>query len=120
MASSNYNITVESGETFSDVITWNDSNGNPINNTGYTANMDVRDNQENLIVNLNTTPISGGGSITLGGSNGQITLALSSTVTQGLTPGDYLYDLFMVSSGGSATRLVYGVFTLVARTSSNV
>jgi len=114
-----YDITLKQGATWSLVITWNDSSGNPINNTGFTANMDVRDGSNNLVVNLNTTPVPGGGSITMGGLSGQITLAISSTVSSGLAVGSYYYDLF-VNSPGSVDPLLEGSFVVEGRITSVV
>lgn len=114
-----FNITCESGESYSLVITWQDSSGNPINNTSYTGNMDVRTGSGILIVNLNTTPVTGGGSITMGGSNGQITLAIAYTVTENLTPGSYFYDLF-VQTGSTVTKLLQGAFVIEPRVTQNV
>ena len=46
MAAGLYDITIEQGATFQMNLTWKDSTGSPVNITGYTARMQVRENYE--------------------------------------------------------------------------
>jgi hypothetical protein len=50
----------------------------------------------------------------LGGTAGTIALAAVATATAGLTAGQYVYDLEMVSGAGYVTRLVEGNFVVYA------
>jgi len=110
MSAGIYNITVEQYATFSLPLLWEDASGNPINLTGYTADLDVKDVQGNLVTTLTTS----NGGITLGGSAGTIALSLSATQTSALGPGIYSYDLLLTSGSGIKTRLIEGSFTVQA------
>jgi hypothetical protein len=55
--------------------------------------------------------------ITLGtttATKGQVNLLLPANTTATLTPGQYVYDLELVSAGGEVTRLVEGNFVVKA------
>lgn len=103
-----YNITVKKGTTFQLPIIYQDSNGAPINLTGYTARLQVRPYEGGLLVTeLNTT----NGQITINGATGTLTLSMSQTVTAALPTGQYQYDLY-VYFGSSAYCVVYGNFII--------
>lgn len=106
MPAGNYDITIEQGATFSLVFTWRDSAGSLVNVTGYSARMQVRKSPSSptVLLDLSTT----GGGITLGGTNGTITLSASAATTAALSPSPAVYDLEMVSPGGVVTRLLAG------------
>lgn len=107
-----YNITCNQGATLSRTLTWTDSTRTPINVTGYTARMQVRETaaSNTTILELTTSNTR----ITLGGTAGTVTLNVSATTTAALTPGKYVYDLEVVSGGGEVTRLVEGNFIVKA------
>ena len=109
MPAGNYNIVCDQGATFSRVLTWKQSNGTPVNLTGYTARMQVRDHYASSSSVLTLTTENGG--ITLGGAAGTITLAATATATAALTADTYVYDLELVD-GATVTRLVQGQFTV--------
>ena len=104
-----YNMLVDQGATFSRVLTYKDDAGNPVNLTGYTARMQVRDTYDAAGVALNLTTENGG--IALGGALGTITLAATATATAAITADQYVYDLEMIT-GSQVTRLVEGTFTV--------
>lgn len=96
------------GASFDYTLTWQTA-GTPVNLSGYTARMQVRDGYDggSAIVSL----VSGTG-ITLGGTAGTILVALTATETAAIdaTPsGQYVYDLELVT-GSTVTRLVEGNF----------
>lgn len=105
MAAAEYNLVVEQGATFNKVITYKDSNGTPINLTGYTAKMDIREgyNTSTSIISLNTT----NSMITLGGDLGTISLLITAANTTLLKEGMYVYDLFIIN-GTTITKLLKG------------
>ena len=109
MAATTYDITIEQGATFSQVITYKES-GVAINLTGYTARMQVRSTLESAtsVVELTTA----NSRIALGGAAGTITLTISATDTAALTAGRGVYDLELVSGSGIVTRLLQGVATI--------
>jgi hypothetical protein len=106
-----YNIIADQGATFNRVITWNDSDGDPVDLGGYTARMQVRQRYVSTSTVLSLTSGSG---ITLGGALGTITLLVSASATAEVATGEYLYDLELVSGGGVVTRLLQGSFTVRA------
>ena len=101
-----YNMTCPQGATFSQQLTWL-IDDNPVNLTGYTANMQVREKHTSPIANLNLS--TSNGSITLGGNLGTISLLVSASATAQLVPKDYVYDIEM-NSGGEVTRIIEGKF----------
>jgi len=109
MAATTYDLLIEQGATFSQLITYEEA-GVAINLTGYTARMQVRSTLESAstVVELTTA----NGRIALGGAAGTITLTISATDTAALTSGRGVYDLELVSGGGIVTRLLQGVATI--------
>ena len=108
MAAGEYSFTIECGTDWTLTLTHKDSNGDGIDNTSYSANMDIRSSVGGtLIENLS----SSGGEITLGGSNGRITLSLTDAETSAITAGRYVYDLELTDDGGLIERLIEGNVT---------
>ncbi len=100
-----YNFTIYQGATFSRVLTWRDSSNALVNLTGYTARMMIRETIDATSAFITLTTENGG--ITLGGSAGTITLAISATATAAITQSSGVYDLELVS-GSTVTRLLAG------------
>jgi hypothetical protein len=109
MAATTYDLLIEQGATFSQVITYKD-NGVAVNLTGYTARMQVRATLEAATALIELTTANG--RIALGGTAGTITLSISATDTAALTSGRGVYDLELVSGSGIVTRLLQGVATI--------
>jgi hypothetical protein len=109
MAATTYDILIEQGATFSQVITYKD-NGVAVNLTGYTARMQVRATLESASTLVELTTANS--RIALGGTAGTITLTISATDTAALTAGRGVYDLELVSGSGIVTRLLQGVATI--------
>lgn len=105
MAAGLYDITIEQGATFQMNLTWKDSTGTPVNLTGYTARMQVRENYEaeSTLVSLTST----GGDIVLGGVLGTIAITIAASATQSLQLDEAVYDLELVN-GTTVTRLLQG------------
>jgi hypothetical protein len=102
-----YDLTIYQGATFDLTMTWRQGTPlAPVNLTGYTARMQLRETTGSPTTVLSLTSANGGG-ITLGGAAGTIALNVSATVTAAMAPGTYLYDLELVS-GATVTRLVEG------------
>ena len=47
-----------------------------------------------------------------GAANGIVTLALDNATTSGITDGRYLYDVEVITSGGTITQVVRGTITI--------
>lgn len=98
------NITVDQGTTFSTTITLTDDNGDPIDLTGYTGRSQMRKHY--------TSSNSVSFTVSLGGTNGVVSLGLTSTQTANLIPGRYVYDVEVVSSANVVSRIVEGIVTI--------
>jgi hypothetical protein len=109
MAATTYDILIEQGATYSQVITYKEA-GVAVNLTGYTARMQVRSTLESATTVVELTTANG--RIALGGTAGTITLTIASTDTAALTSGRGVYDLELVSGSGIVTRLLQGVATI--------
>lgn len=107
-----YDIVCDQGATFSRELAWLDDSSNPVNLTGYTARMQVRETVESSSALLSLTTENS--RISLGGTNGKITLLVSATDTAAVVAGHYVYDLEVVSGLGTVTRLIQGCFTVDA------
>lgn len=110
MPAGKYDITIEQGATFSLVLTWKDSQGNPIDLTGYTAKMDVRRSYSSSDTLLSLTTSNGG--VSLGGISGQVIMHASATITESISPTSAIYDLELESPTGFVTRLIEGRATI--------
>lgn len=110
-----HNFDVVQGADFRKLLIWKDSLDAPIDNTGYTARMQVRKtvDADVVIVTLATSEnLTAEGLITLDGVSGEILLELDATETAAMpaTPFDrrWRYDLEMVAPGGFVRRILMG------------
>jgi hypothetical protein len=97
------NIVIDQGTDFKAVIDVADTSGVVYDLSGYTTSAQMRKN-------YNSTSATTFGS-SHNGVGGAITLVLDNTITSGLEPGRYLYDV-EISSGGVVTRVVEGIVTV--------
>jgi len=98
------NLVVDQGTDFSASIELVDADGNIFDLTGYTAFAQMRKNY----ASSSATDFT----LELGDVSGRILLSLSSTLTEALDPGRYLYDVEIRSSGGTISRVVEGIVTI--------
>ena len=103
-----YNFTLDQGSTWTLQIVYKDSNGNPINLTGYTAEMQVRRkfDSDTAVLTLSTS----NGGITIVGATGTLNL-IATDEQAAIDPSLYVYDLEL-STGGVRTRLIQGTVTV--------
>ena len=119
------NLTIRQGETWSYVYT-HLAAGSPVDLTGYTARMSIRESFEGTNeAYLSTGADANGGTITLGGVAGTVTLAMTAAQSAALAGDlssilfveprkraerdvDFLYDLELVSGAGVVTRALEG------------
>jgi hypothetical protein len=106
-AAGQYSILADQGATFTLHIVYEDSTGTPINLTGYTARMALRDRVGSSDVALSLTTENG--RIALGGVAGTVDLTVTAAAMT-LT-GTYVYDLELVS-GLTVTRILMGDFVI--------
>lgn len=102
-----YNITCPQGATWDRTFTVN-VGGSPLNLTGYTAAMQVRESADASTALVSLTNGSG---ISLGGTAGTIAVTISSTASAAIASGSYTYDLEL-NSGSTITRLLEGAFNV--------
>ena len=98
------NLIIDQGATFNTVITLTDTNGDPIDLTGYTGAAQMRKHY--------TSSTATAFSVGLGGANGTITLGLSANATSNVSAGRYLYDVEIVDLSGLVSRVFEGVVTV--------
>jgi hypothetical protein len=106
MSAGIYDIYIEQGATYNQPLVWKDSSGTAVNVTGYTARMQIRKTVDATTIILTLTTENG--RITVGGSNGLITLLVSAADTAALTTFCGVYDLEVISPAGVVTRLLEG------------
>lgn len=103
-----YNITCPQGATFDRTFTISVSNS-PMNLTGYSAAMQVR---ETFDSSSTVVSLTNGSGITLGGTAGTIAVVISSTASAAIADGYYSYDLEITSGGGVKDRILQGKFVV--------
>lgn len=106
MAAGTYDITIEQGATFTLNLRWLDSEGTPIDITGYTARMQVRRKYSDKTSVLSLT--SQDNEIILGDSLGTIDVTASDEKTAAINIKAGVYDLELETPSGDVVRLVQG------------
>jgi len=127
MAAGKYNFSIEQGTTVDFEIVYKDSDGDPIDITGYNARMDIRPaiGSSTLYMTLSSSLGPCGTGLNMSGSgglsaskpltSGSIGVYISYVSSSALTFDEAVYDLEIVSgSGDCATveRLLEGSITL--------
>ena len=109
MSAGIYNDTLDQGATYKLVVVYKDNNDAPINLTGFSAYMQLRENYDSTTADLTLSTANGG--IVIDGALGKLTIIATATQTGALTADYYLYDLELVN-GPSITRLLQGQITV--------
>ena len=104
------NFEVDQNTTFTFVIEYTDSNNNPIDLTGASAKMQVRDTKGGSKLAFTLTSPSGG--IQIDGPEGTIDVTVTPTQTNKLFYPKSSYDVILTDSNGNKTKLVEGFLTL--------
>lgn len=107
-----FNIVADQGSTFSRTVVWKDPAKNPILLNGYTARMQIRPSSSSSTVVKELTTENGG--ISLGASNGQITLYISDEDMVNIAEDKYVYDLELLGPDEDlyVYKLLYGNFVV--------
>lgn len=98
------NLVIDQGTDFSAAIDVASPDGSGYPLTGHTASAQMRKNYASSAAYDFDTAINVPSS--------QIELSMSSTITQDIEPGRYLYDLEITSGAGEITRVVEGIVTV--------
>jgi hypothetical protein len=107
MSAGQYTITIEQGATFSRSCVYKDSGGTPIDITGCTLRMDIREYAQDAsaLIQLST----GNGRIIITDPvGGAFTLTIAATDTAALHFENAVYDLELEFLSGEVRRLIEG------------
>jgi hypothetical protein len=108
-----YNFTIDQGSQYTTQIIWADSSGNPIDLTGYTASMQLREQSSSPNPAALTLTSSNGG-ITIVPVAGEMDILMTTAQTGALDARFYVYDLEIALSG-VVTRIIQGQITVSAQ-----
>lgn len=104
------NWEVDQNTTFTFEIVYKDNNGTPIDLTGASAKMQVRDTKGGSKLAFSLTSPAGG--ITIDPSAGKLTLKMTPTQTNKLFYPKSSYDVMLIDSNSNKIKLVEGFLTL--------
>lgn len=110
MPAAQYDFTIEQGATFVRSFVWKADDGTPVNLTGYTARMQVRQGYSAQDALLEATTENG--RLQIVGASGQVTLTLTAEDTGAIDWRRGRYDLELVAPDGTVKRLVEGVISI--------
>lgn len=103
------NFKVVQGDSFSAQISYKDSAGNPIDLTGFSARMDVRNEPGGKILCASITDSNG---ITIDSSNGILDILFEPSQTRRFTTPSATYQLQIISSSNIYTTILRGYFSV--------
>lgn len=115
MAAGKYSFVIEQGATTNFEIQYKDSNGTPIDLTGYRARMQIRPTVDstNIYLTLSSSLNSDGTGLNLSGSNGMtpptsgsIGIYIASCTSSMLDFNQAVYDLEIYSGSGACPYTV--------------
>ena len=99
-------FTIYQGATFRRRLSWRTVSGAPINLTGCTARMQVREDIDAPAVLLELS--TDNGRIVLGGTAGTVDLLVDAVTTAAIAWESGVWDLEIAHPGGDVTRLAEG------------
>jgi hypothetical protein len=104
------NFEVDQNATFSFIVEYKDNNGLPIDLTGSTAKMQVRDTKGGSKLAFSLTTPAGG--ITITPLLGKLTIKMTPTQTNKLFYPKSSYDIMVTDSNGNKIKMLEGFLTL--------
>ena len=108
MAAAQINLTIDKGSTFRKDFIWKAGLAiTPVDLTGCTAKMQIRPAHGSpvLLLELTSNPAQ---YLSLGTTNGTISIDIPANVTREIAVENAVYDLEITMSDSSVTRLLYG------------
>jgi hypothetical protein len=99
------NLYVDAGATYSNIITVTASNGQALDLTSYTVASQLRKSYQSSTVYAFTASV-------YDAASGKIRLQLTSTQSEAIPAGRWLYDVEITSPSGTKTRVVEGIVTV--------
>lgn len=110
MAAGYHHFIIEQGATFQNTLTLKDSSDAVINLTGYSAEMDLRKNQDDSTEVITLTVANS--RVVMGGAAGTVKLVISASDTSALTVGDGVYDIELTDADGKVDRILEGTYSI--------
>jgi len=108
MSAGTYNLIIDQGSDFAIRLTLSQG-GAPINLTGYSARAQLRSTK----ISTGSPVASFTCNVAAPASNGVVNMQMLNTLTTGLTPGKYYYDLeIYTAADAQVTRVLQGEVTL--------
>jgi hypothetical protein len=104
------NFEVDQNATFTFIVEYKDNNNLPIDLTGATAKMQVRDTKGGTKLAFSLTSPSGG--IVIDPTNGKLTIKITPTQTNKLFYPKSSYDIMITDSNANKIKLLEGFMTL--------
>ncbi|NDB82815.1 MAG: hypothetical protein EB127_08750 [Alphaproteobacteria bacterium] len=104
------NFEVDQNATFSFIVEYKDNDGLPIDLTGSTAKMQVRDTKGGSKLAFSLTSPAGG--ITITPLLGKLTIKMTPTQTNKLFYPKSSYDIMVTDSNGNKIKMLEGFLTL--------
>lgn len=105
------NFEIFSNATFEAQLTWRDANKQPIDLTGWDAQMQIRSSAESATVLLELTVTNG--RITLGDAAGTIDLSVDASEFTAIDWDTGVYDLLLISPATRVVRLLNGKIVVI-------
>lgn len=103
-----HNIRIEQGATWRLEVGWEDESGSPIDLTGWSARMQVREEHASAAPLVSLTSLPGEG-LTIDGPEGLVTIVIPASVTEAIpAPVEAVYDLEVQGPAGEVERLLFG------------
>ena len=104
------NIVIDQGATFPLYVEYKDPDGDPIDLTGYSVRMQIRQSASAAakLLDFDSADLDAGMTVEALDETGVIDLKLAPSVTSGLTFNAAEWDLVVESPDGIVTRLVQG------------
>jgi len=96
------NLYIDAGADYSIIVTANQSNGDPLNLTGYTVKSQIRKSYASSTAYDFTATV-------YSEVAGKIRLLLTAAQTSAIKPGRYLYDVEITSAIGEKRRVLEGI-----------
>ena len=105
-----YDFEVDQGTAFDAIVAYKQEDGSPVDVTGYTAKMIVRD----YIGGAALLTLTNGSGLTIGNAEGFVQVVMTATQTAAFTFNKAVYDLEVYPAGAAAdaVKLLRGTITL--------
>lgn len=102
-----YDLDIVQGQTFHREILWKNPDGTPVNMTGFTARLQIREDYASPrpIITLTSSPVAG---LTITALLGKIVLDITAAQSSVFQIRRGVYDLEIDQGGGTFKRLLEG------------